>query len=541
MSTRDPQAVEPSLVELMRALSSRAGRPAEELEARTALAALNPAQLTVLKSHAAGAPPAKPLGPMAWADIARGVDAQVAAARELGGYYEVEAERDALALIDAAKKKQKKAKAEAVDFPEEAAQVKAVAAQVIERAASEGTLPLKKAQQKRVKDDVELKLDEPVDAAPRAKAAKQDDEAAPRARKSEKPAAARTPAKADAEVEAAPRPEKLPKRAQELLTLYAYHRDHPLVARALRLSLAEVELEIAKFGLRRRVQALVRASDHTLPAAQSVVGASSGPTLRVRKGGEKPQPKPAPESVTSRTTEAQQTATDTPAAGAPKAWGQPPKRVVENVRKPKPAPVQRVELPTRPAKAEPEGWPEFTQDELKAILRQLGPRRHLLQDRMGRPGRPLPTPLLLNAFRAAGLEREFGQRERDLVRGLLSRHRGSYAPIAAELMITVARLEQLLKERGLTKEFDDVRKTYQDQARARRWPKEQLEQLLKEKERLLDLGVYSELLRAAGEKVKLSWERDPKASQPARLSRLAKELKISSADAKALATLLSLS
>src|SRR5207248_792643 len=39
------------------------------------------------------------LGPSGWADVARGVDPQVAEAREVSGYYALQAERDALAAM----------------------------------------------------------------------------------------------------------------------------------------------------------------------------------------------------------------------------------------------------------------------------------------------------------------------------------------------------------------------------------------------------------------------------------------------------------
>ena len=67
-----------------------------EQEVRAALAPLAPAQEAALRATSSREPPAAPLGPMAWADIARGVAPQAAAARELSGYYTLLAERESL-------------------------------------------------------------------------------------------------------------------------------------------------------------------------------------------------------------------------------------------------------------------------------------------------------------------------------------------------------------------------------------------------------------------------------------------------------------
>lgn len=335
-------------------------------------------------------------------------------------------------------------------------------------------------------------------------------------------------------------------RADELLTLYAYHRDTPLVAKALRLSLAELEAEVDALHLRRKVGQLVRGSGHLMPVAQSRPGAESGPSVRRRKGGEKPLAKPA-EAPPHEERAPQRDAAPSPPA---RSWGPPDGQLREHVntprvrgakrqapaREPRPAPDAKPAAP----KAPPLRARSFSTEDLRALLRDFGPRRHRLQEAMGPPGKPLPVPLLLNAFRDAGLEREFGQRERDLVRGLVSLHKGLFGPVAKELALDLPRLEQLVKERGLTRELEGVREKYKAQARSKRWPHDQLAQLLTERERLEDLGLFEELKDAAGQRVLKSWSRDPQAPQPARLQRLGKELRLGPADARKLAELLAL-
>lgn len=96
---RDPAAVASELVGLLRELSRRGGRPAGDPELRSALAPLRPDEEKALRRLGLAEPRAAPLGPFAWVDIARGVDPAMAAARELSGYYALQAERDALAAL----------------------------------------------------------------------------------------------------------------------------------------------------------------------------------------------------------------------------------------------------------------------------------------------------------------------------------------------------------------------------------------------------------------------------------------------------------
>src|SRR5262249_41428982 len=81
---RDRARVDEALVEAIRAVTE----PAEDAEIRAALANLTSGEekkLRQLLQH----PPKLGLGPFGWADLARGTDPQVAAARELSGYYQL--------------------------------------------------------------------------------------------------------------------------------------------------------------------------------------------------------------------------------------------------------------------------------------------------------------------------------------------------------------------------------------------------------------------------------------------------------------------
>src|SRR5207245_8833873 len=111
-----------------------------------------------------------------------------------------------------------------------------------------------------------------------------------------------------------------------------------------------------------------------------------------------------------------------------------------------------------------------------AVLAWGRARRGAAGGRRGGRGRPLPRRVLLARFRAAGLERGLGQRERDLLRALVARHRGAARAVAAELGLDAPALQRLVRERGLTAEIDSLRDRFRHEARRRRWPREQIEQ-----------------------------------------------------------------
>src|SRR6202022_949526 len=211
VATRDPSAVDAELAALVGELSRRAGRPVLEHEVRAALAPLSATQEAVLRATSPREPPAAPPGPIAWADIARGVSPQAAAARELSGYYTLLAERDALASM-----------LEARSTPPPPA----------------GPPPAPPAQSS---EPVARPPPPPSSAAPPPSPRRVSAQPPP----AEQPLPSRAAAKAvKIPVAARRKAPGQPGRPEQILGLFAYHRDAPLVARALSLSMAELESEI---------------------------------------------------------------------------------------------------------------------------------------------------------------------------------------------------------------------------------------------------------------------------------------------------------
>ncbi|HET7784440.1 MAG TPA: hypothetical protein VIR81_09780 [Myxococcales bacterium] len=311
-------------------------------------------------------PPASSLGPFAWADLARGIDVQVAAAREVSGYYQLQAERDALAAMVAAPKRKRRELNESVDTNEKS------------RTRAAGT--------SRVGNE---------------------------------------------------------ERITYLLGLFAYHRDAPLVARALGVPVADLQAELDSLRIRSRAYRLTRGTDADLPAAAAVKG-PSGPPVRRRARPAAPSPA-APEAA--------------------------------------PAPA-----------------PDPEQALLKSLLAEVGPRRAALAQRLGTSG-----GALLARFRAAGLERELSLRERDLIRALWSKHRASEEKVAAELGETREGLRDIVVMRGLARELDAVRDRLRHEVRRKKWPADRIDQVLRHADELRDLGLYDELRREVAARAGVVW------------------------------------
>ena len=401
---RDPARVDAELVSAVRARTAGA----DEAEIRAALSTLTPQEeknlVRLLRS-----PPSARLGPFGWADLARGTDLQVAAARELSGYYRLQAERDALAALVGQGPRL---------TPEPAAGARDL-----------GPEP---------------------ESAPAVKSG--------------------TPAK---------RPSKKTagrERAEHLLALFAYHRDSPSVARSLGTSLEALDAELEALGVRRKAYRIARGTDTEMPLAKPVAG-PRGPAVRRRArtaaGPAAPDPAPGP---------------------APDA---------------------------------------SEHDRLKALLAEVGPRRSLLEERLGTSG-----PALLARFRAAGLERELALRERDLIRALWSKHRGSDAKVARELQTTPGAVRDIAVERGIARDLDSLRDRFRKEALRRRWPRERIEQVLHRRDELRELGVLDGLEREVAVRAGVIWtslqgKRDA-------LDLFAKKLRLSREDAVRLQKLLRL-
>jgi hypothetical protein len=278
-------------------------------------------------------------------------------------------------------------------------------------------------------------------------------------------------------------------RAAELLGLFAWHKDAPLVARALRLTLDELQAELDTLGIRRKAFRLLQSGPGEVPRASPLPGVASGPPVRRRVRPAPPPeaaPAPAPEPVRS-------------AAVAPAA-------------------------PAEDVAAQATG--------LRTLLGEVGPRRRALAQRLGTRGRPLSVPVLLARFRAAGLERELGQRERDLVRALYARHRGGDRKVAKDLDLSSQELTDLLRERGLAREIEALRERYRAEARSAPWPAAQLANLALRRGWLEDLGIHKELVGLAKTRAAPAWEKAVRTKDP--VQALRRELGIGPAEARLL-------
>ncbi len=468
------------LIELVRELCRRAARPVGDVEIRGALALTSARDETALRKLAklaATRPPALPLGPFAWLDVARGIDPAVAAAREMGGYYALLAERDALAALLQARE------------PAPAALLPAREPTPAAPPGKGGAGPERR-EAVLVQPKPAVPVPSPAVGKPRPPGASS--RAAPVASaKTQRAAKSRAPKQEDDKVETPaarkrrqellkPEPVAAPPvpraqqeaRAQHLLGLFAYHRDAPLVARALGLGMAELERELDSLKLRRKAFRLVRGIDSDLPAATAIAGASSGPSVRRRAR---------------------------PAAGAAKP-------------------------------ASTESAPVL----LKAALKAVGPRRSALAARL-----ELSVPDLLARLRDDGLERDFADAERNLLRDLYVHNRGSTKGVAKELGASESELRALIAERSLAREIEGLRERYRRQARQDiKWPRDRIEQVLRERVYLEDLGVWEELHREVDVRAKLLWKDVRK--KPDGLELLQKTLRITPADARELRRMLDL-
>src|SRR5256884_5077189 len=90
-------------------------------------------------------------------------------------------------------------------------------------------------------------------------------------------------------------------RAEHLLALFAWHRDGPLVARSLGLSLDELHEQLDELKLRRKAYRLTRGSEFDLPIARALPGAPSGPPVRRRARSRAEPAPPAAEPTTPET------------------------------------------------------------------------------------------------------------------------------------------------------------------------------------------------------------------------------------------------
>ena len=214
-----------------------------------------------------------------------------------------------------------------------------------------------------------------------------------------------------------------------------------MVARALAVSLEALNEELDALAIRRKAYRVARGSDALMPLAAATAG-PSGPPVRRRQRGASAAPQPKP----------------------------------------------------------PDAPPATEAAMLRSLLAEVGPRRTLLAERLGTSG-----GALLARFRAAGLERELSLRERDLIRALWSKHRGSERKVAAELRTTPASLREISIERGLVRELEAERDRLRREALRRRWPRERIEQVLHRRDELRELGILEGLDREVAVRAGMIW------------------------------------
>jgi len=278
------------------------------------------------------------------------------------------------------------------------------------------------------------------------------------------------------------------KRADELLGLFAWHKDGPLVARALGLTLDELQAELDDLGIRRKAFRFTRSGPGDLPRASALPGVPGGPPVRRR--------------------------------------AHPPQPAAKVERAPEPG------APGRPAAGSPASDVGAQAKKLRALLGEIGPRRKALARELGTKGRPLSMPVLLARFRAAGLERELGQRERDLLRALFARHRGGERKVAEDLDVSLEDLRTLVRDRGLGREIEAMRERYRGEARKAAWPSGQLSNLGLRRAWLEDLGIHAELSTLAVERARPAWEKARRSKDP--IQALRKELRVGALEARIL-------
>jgi hypothetical protein len=471
----------------VRAACERSGRPVEDPELRQALEDLDEDALARVQRVARGPLSAGPLGPHAIVDIARGVTPAVAEARELSGYYELRAERDALAIMA-------RQPPPAAPSPVEAAL--AEAADRIANAVS-GVAP----------PDLST-------------------------------------------AETSPRPAG-GEEAQALMTLFAYHRDSVRVAQELGISTSELAERIEQLGLKRRIHRLLESTtdiDVFSPGQFGTARMSPAPGPVVRKRSEKtlppgektipPGPGVAPwektlppEGVSAEAAPTPPEMREAPAANTNpvNAHGTRVYRRVEptpgprELREGTPGPrreyVREVRRKVRPARAPPpkpspvpppparRPFMDLQLPTGAAVLERLlaeekaNPRvlAAKLAERFDGPGRPLHESDLRALLHHHGLAQAFREREIANTRFLIGFHQGARAKLANALQMTPDELTSYLARLGLTDDLDRTRADRARQELGKRRINDRIVQVLTRAPYLDDLGVLQVIDREVRE------------------------------------------
>lgn len=522
------RALSRDVIDDVRSACQNSGRATTEQEVRRTLEALDAQQLDAVRRLARGGLTA-PLGPDALVDVVQGTPVHVASARELGGYYTMKAERDALATVAA---RTQGLPADDEEFEDE------------------------DLDDDYDTDDLDLDEDELVDEW--NDDFEDDDEDAERAAADAAAQHAGSSRYADddddadeadeyepveeEEVVAAPRKKKRAPATKEtreqeqvLMTLFAYHRDAVRVAQELSIGLQELADRIEELGLRRRIHRLLEQTTDIDVFAPAKLGTSEITAPVVRKRGERverpveSEPTPAPTSQDSRpaahtdpvnahgTRVYRRSPEPSPARGAPTSNLAIRREYVREPRRRAKVPVAaappkvraaKVEAPKTPAKLP---FSELQASSGKATLEKL------LADEKANPRvlaaklaeryegasetRPLNDSDLRALLKAHGLIERFEQLEVANTRFLIGFHQGARTKLANALLLGADELDAGLARIGLGEELARVRADRSKLELGRKRIQDRISQVLTRAPYLDDLGVLPVIDREVQEEL----------------------------------------
>lgn len=530
------------VIDDVRTSCEKTGRPTTAAEVLRALEPLAAREVDAVRRVARGRlAVATPLGPDALIDIARGVDPTVAAARELGGYYALKAERDALAQL--ARRPLAPAPRAADDDDDDDAARDADDDDDADHDADDDADHDTDDDDDRDDRDADHDDDEDDDDAVAAAAADAARDAGGYGRpadedEDEDEAPAAVAARPEAVAPARPRARKpapvqgRPGETQALMTLFAYHRDAVRVAQELSIGLSELSDRVEELGLRRSIHRMLETTTDIDVFSPEHVSMPRGEAQRapvLRKRGAKAAAAPGPVATPAGDRQPPAARTDpvnthgtrvyhrveprAEASGSADAQGRR-EYVREPTRKPKVAvpklretrPETRPEPPPAPSKlpfSELQGpggrlvLDRFIGEE-KANPRVLAAK---VAERYAGPGRELHEADLRQLLAHHGLLPLFQEREVANTRFLLGFHQGARNKLANALLMNAAELGTYLSRLGLTEELERTRAERARLELGRKRMTDRLVQVLTRAPYLDDLGVLGVIDREVREHI----------------------------------------
>jgi hypothetical protein len=479
----DPRHLDRDVIDDVRIACERSGRPTDEAEVRRALQALPDEEIEALGRIARSPLAARPLSPHALIDIVHGTPPMKAAAREVGGYYELLAERDALATI---------ARQPRPAEPQEEA------------------------------DEAEPDDEALDDAEEDGVEGEQEDAAPPEAfaERLQPVRARRAPARVDA-----PGDEQ---QRETLMTLFAYHRDAVRVAQELGINVYELNAQVDTLGLKRQIHRLLEATTDIQAFRPERMSGSksttSTPVVRRRTERASPPVEPEPAKATPSREPSAPTVDTAPVNthGTRVYRREPPVKdplegasglgsrreyVRESRRRSKPDRAPAPPAPKPPEAPKPSLKRPFSELQApggSAILNRLigdekaNPRvlsAKLAERYDGAAARDLSESDLRALLQHHGLADTFREREVANTRFLIGFHQGARGKLANALQMTPEDLTGYLSKLSLT---DDLERTRSERSRielGRRKIGDRIVQVLTRAPYLDDLGVLGPIDR----------------------------------------------